>query len=412
MAPVGFLLITKSKRIDLSLNVADNKLSFKEVSSTSTQHPPLASSSPPRRSALFDAMRFLPVGCSLRASTVTCVALLTSISGTVGFTCSPFSPTASSALASSLKAAARNDNTPDVVVISPPGGLGEIASVEAARLGGSVKWFVVSAPSPSGSAASSTLALTSDTLAAIEQAGGSIELAGSDAESLLLGSDDGSSAASAVASWCRGTKSVICTYDGDEEEKRRVDRAKTADDRELGNEVKAIRSGIRVAAREAIGVASSGATKVAMLYSGDEMGGDANKEKKGGLLQGLFGGNAAQIPDTLSDAMKGSINVIRYGELFGAAESSVSDSYCQFVLVPVYCIVSHLVAIVTAGIISIHRRPSSRSSCQRYVHYAFNSNGPNNICIRKHSFGRIQIQSSCNWCSCHSFRVGKDQHSE
>jgi len=213
-----------------------------------------------------------------------------------------------------------------VVVISPPGGLGEIASVEAARLGGSVRWFVVSAPSPSGSAASSTLALTSDTLAAIEQAGGSIELAGSDAESLLLGSDDGSSAASAVASWCRGTKSVICTYDGDEEEKRRVDRAKTADDRELGNEVKAIRSGIRVAAREAIGVASSGATKVAMLYSGDEMGGDANKEKKGGLLQGLFGGNAAQIPDTLSDAMKGSINVIRYGELFGAAESSPESS--------------------------------------------------------------------------------------
>ena len=46
---------------------------------------------------------------------------------------------------SSLAASSRR---PDVVVISPPGGIGEITCVQAARLGGCVKWFVVSAPSP------------------------------------------------------------------------------------------------------------------------------------------------------------------------------------------------------------------------------------------------------------------------
>ena len=46
---------------------------------------------------------------------------------------------------SSLSAAtSSNNNKKNVVVISPPGGIGEIASISAARLGGNVKWFVVS----------------------------------------------------------------------------------------------------------------------------------------------------------------------------------------------------------------------------------------------------------------------------
>lgn len=217
-------------------------------------------------------------------------------------------------------------SSPDVVVISPPGGIGEIASVEAARLGGSVRWFVVSAPSLSSS--STGVALTSETLSAIESAGGSIELAGANAASLLVNSDDGNSAASAVSTWCRGARALLCTYDGAEEEKRRADRTKSADERDSGNEDKIIRSSIRVAAREAVGVAAPGVSKIAILSAGEENGDDETTEQKGkGFLQGLFGGNAIQIPETMSEAMQGATAIVRHGELFGAPESSVSHIY-------------------------------------------------------------------------------------
>ena len=232
-------------------------------------------------------------------------------------------------LAASSLVSVSQTSSPDVVVISPPGGIGEIASVEAARLGGSVRWFVVSAPSLSSS--STGIALTSETLSAIEKAGGSIELAGANSESLLVNSDDGNSAASAVSTWCRGAKAILCTYDGAEEEKRRADRTKSADERDSGNEDKMIRSSIRVAAKEAVGVAAPGVSRIAILSAEEEMGdGEVAEQKAPGLLQGLFGGNAVQIPDTMSEAMQGATAIVRHGELFGAPESSVSHFYHYF----------------------------------------------------------------------------------
>jgi len=163
-------------------------------------------------------------------------------------------------------------------------------------------------------------------LSAIEKAGGSIELAGANADSLLVNSDDGNSAASAVSTWCRGTKAILCTYDGAEEEKRRSDLAKSADERG-GNEDKMIRSSIRVAAREAVGVAGAGVSKIAILSAGEEIGDDEVTEQKGkGFLGGLFGGNAVEIPDTMSEAMQGATAIVRHGELFGAPESSPESS--------------------------------------------------------------------------------------
>lgn len=232
-------------------------------------------------------------------------------------TASAFAPPRSSPLHSHLAAT----STPDVVVISPPGGIGEITSLEAAKTGSSVKWFVVS------SSASKPLALTSDSLAAIEAAGGSLEFAGADAESLVFADDDSSnSATAAVSTWCSGTKAVLCTYDGAEEEGRRADRS-LGDDAGVGAEkAKMIRSGVRVAARQAAGAASSGARKVIALYSDEEMssGADEMKEDKKGFLGDLFGKGGKGVPETLKEALDGSVNVVRYGELFGAAESSVS----------------------------------------------------------------------------------------
>lgn len=227
------------------------------------------------------------------------------------------------------------------MVISPPGGIGEIASIEAARLGGSVKWFVVSAPSTStgpgpslASANDNNIALTAETLAAIEKAGGSMELAGATFDALLAstennedGNNNENSALSAMSAWCANPKSLICTYDGAFEEKRRVDRSKTTEQREATssvNEEELIRSGIRLAAREAVS-ATQTKSKIALLAEGEEM--EVGEEKKGdGFFGGLFGGNEVQIPETMDEALEGTTAVIRYGELFGAAESSPESS--------------------------------------------------------------------------------------
>lgn len=239
-----------------------------------------------------------------------------------------FAPSSRSLVSST---ALRASGTPDVVVISPPGGVGEIASVEAARLGSSVRWFVVSASS--GAASAGGVKLTGETLAAVEKAGGSIELAGSDAASLLATSDDDASgAASAVAAWCRGAGSVVCAYDGAEEEQRRVDRARPAEDRGKGEELFAVKSAVRVAAREAAASsAGMGGTMVAILPDGEEVYSEDDEENSGpGFFQGLLGGNKVVVPGNLREALKADgkagIALLRHGELFGAPESSPDSS--------------------------------------------------------------------------------------
>ena len=253
--------------------------------------------------------------------------------------------TSASASASALAASTETD----VLVISPPGGIGEISAIEAARLGGSVKWFVVSAPEKTPDPAK-PLSFTAGTLAAITKSGGSMELAGATADSLLVPAGEttavsnSNSALAAMTSWCTSPKSIICTYDGAMEEKKRVDRSKTAEEREIGtdNEVDLICSGVRVAARE---IATPGATKIALLAAGEEinMGGsaDGNDGKEnggGGLFAGLFGGNdVMEVPSSMEEALGGSVNaVIRYGELFGAPESSVRTTLFGFSLSILY----------------------------------------------------------------------------
>lgn len=231
-------------------------------------------------------------------------------------TAAAFVPSPGSPLKSHLAAT----STPDVVVISPPGGIGEIASLESAKSGSSVRWFVVS------SSTSKPITLTSDSLAAIKAAGGSLEFAGADAESLVFADEESSNSATfATANWCSGTKAVLCTYDGAEEEARRAGRS-LGDDNSAGAEkAKMIRSGVRVAARAAARVAATNASKVIALYSDEEMSSETQEEgKKKGFLGDLFGNGDKGVPETLSDALKGSVSVVRYGELFGAAESSVS----------------------------------------------------------------------------------------
>jgi len=176
--------------------------------------------------------------------------------------------------------------------------------------------------------------MPADTLAAIQKAGGSMELAGAAADSLLAPPDDddtSNSALSAMTSWIATPKSLICTYEGAPAEKRRVNRMKTPEQIKNSagvDEEELIRCGIRVAARQA--VVAGNPRKVAVLATGEEIvvaqKDDDRKGGIGGLIAGLFGGNEVKIPKTMAEAMMGAVSVIRYGELFGAAESSPESS--------------------------------------------------------------------------------------
>ncbi|KAL7428051.1 hypothetical protein ACHAXH_003897 [Discostella pseudostelligera] len=264
-----------------------------------------------------------------------------------------------------LLATSSSSNVDVVVVISPPGGIGEMTSIEAARLGGSVKWFVVSPPSTttttttaaaSASSESSSVkqvvSLTSDTLTAIQSSGGSLELAGASADSLLQQqipdnnngrstSSSSNSALTAMAAWCANSKCIISTYDNGSSMNNK--------DNEIMMEETMIRAAIRLATKEAVGnmqpttasTTSNGGSKknvIAILPTGVEevvesMASSDNNNNKGEASGGgglfgidLFGGKKDEplVPTTLMNA-GGSI-VIRYGELFGAPESSPESS--------------------------------------------------------------------------------------
>lgn len=94
------------------------------------------------------------------------------------------------------------------------------------------------------------------------------------------------------------------------------------------DEEELVRCGIRVAAQQA--VVAGNPRKVAVLATGEEIvvaqKDDDQKGGIGGLIAGLFGGNEVNIPKSIAEAMKGAVSVIRYGELFGAAESSPESS--------------------------------------------------------------------------------------
>ena len=213
-----------------------------------------------------------------------------------------------------------------IIVVSPPGGVGEVAAVSAAKLGNSVRWFVVSGSDGDNAAAasSSSVSLPSSVLDAIASAGGTIELAGADASSLLLPPDDASSAIGAVSKWCGSADGLVCTYDG------------AADDNFDAEASNTVMNAVKVAAREAAGsVAKSG--RVAVLPAPTAADAEDDEETKeadggGGLFQSLLGGSSVDIPSTLEGAIgNGSIKVtkLRHGELFGISESSVRSMCCS-----------------------------------------------------------------------------------
>jgi len=202
-----------------------------------------------------------------------------------------------------------------LVVISPPGGIGEVVAVQAAKMGSSVRWFVISPPA---STASVTLPPNIS----------GIEVAGAEADTLLLPTDDDSSAVKAVATWCSSASGVICVMDGVEQSVAAMNNQPNVKPMEYSEIEKAknvMMDAIKIAAKEASGSVSSQGMKIAIL-SADLIGSEEEneEEKGGGLLGGIFGGNQVVVPSSLVSAMGNNVATLRYGELFGLPESSVS----------------------------------------------------------------------------------------
>ena len=225
----------------------------------------------------------------------------------------------SSSSSLSMSSASSSEASKKIIVVSPPGGVGEVAAVSAAKMGNSVRWFVVSGSDDAAAASGSgsSVSLPSSVLDAIATAGGTIELAGADASSLLLPPDDASSAIGAVSKWCGSADGLVCTYDGAADENADAEASDT------------VMNAVKVAAREAAGsVAKSG--RVAVLPAPTAADAEDDEETKegggGGLFQSLLGGSSVDVPSTLEGAIgNGSIKVtkLRHGELFGIPESSV-----------------------------------------------------------------------------------------
>jgi hypothetical protein len=250
----------------------------------------------------------------------------------------------------SSKLEASASSIPSVVVVSPPGGVGEASAVRAASMGSSVRWFVVSNDGSAnqrqaaGGSRPTTVTLSSQALDLIEQGGGSLQLAGATVSSVLADTDDPGSAVPAISAWCGSVASnrddavLICTFDGIDgalmsSSGGKARKWSAADDDVAKDPATLWRNAVKVVAEEASGVLRG--TKIAILSAteDDEPGmadDEDDSDDKGGLKVGslvgsLFGGKKPAVPPSLTAALSqsgGVLHKLRHGELFGTPESS------------------------------------------------------------------------------------------
>lgn len=219
-----------------------------------------------------------------------------------------------------------------LVVVSPPGGIGEVTAVKAATMGAMVKWLVVSPPPlddrTSGDVVapslSNQLVLSQRAMDEIAAAGGTVEIARSDALSVLLPKDDPNSALSAVEAWCQNAGRLVCTDDTADATKRKKQN-REEEDRQV-----TWKNAIKVAAKQA--AKSMDGIRLAVLSSEDEIvkageSSDSPSDPLKRVVDSLLGTGKVEIPNSMVDALEsggdGGTNLfLRYGQLFGIPESS------------------------------------------------------------------------------------------
>lgn len=204
----------------------------------------------------------------------------------------------------------------EIVVVSPPGGVGEVAAVKAAELGRVVRWFIVSGTNENFSA--SNVVLSREALDRIAESGGSISLAGASATSLLIPREASESSVNAVGLWCGSADALICTTDG-------VQESKSQPEKERNENLRSWIDAVSVAAREASD--SIRESKIIILPAKDfnEVTEENDNQVMpiADFMSGLIGTKLKSIPNSLISAVGSSkVIMLRHGELFGAPESS------------------------------------------------------------------------------------------
>jgi hypothetical protein len=184
-----------------------------------------------------------------------------------------------------------SSSLPSVVVVSPPGGVGEVAAVKAACLGSSVRWFVVS------DSTSPSVSLTSQAMQRIGDTKGSLELAGASVEDLQAGGD----ALAAVSKWTGDAGALICTYDG------------SGSDEEF-------MAGIRLATQQASLMVEG--PQVVVLGADEDLDEESTSGDGISDIVGSLFSNSPKIPGNLMECLSKNSCVVRHGELFGVPESS------------------------------------------------------------------------------------------
>ncbi|GKY99442.1 hypothetical protein MPSEU_000898700 [Mayamaea pseudoterrestris] len=223
-----------------------------------------------------------------------------------------------------------SSSPPTVIVVSPPGGIGEVAAVKSASMGCKVRWFVVSSPTTEDASmqqqGGTSLQLSPQAMRNFQVGGGTLELAGSDADKLLLPVDNPESTISALSQWTGSVDALICTYDTGlkvspqtSNKEREIQKQQTWDD------------AIKVAAREAAQAVAPSGSKVAILSAFDEEAGGESPAVQpngriSGVMTGILNGGKPNIPTTLTEALNTNLQStlyrLRHGALFGLPESS------------------------------------------------------------------------------------------
>ena len=223
----------------------------------------------------------------LSSSTAIVMSLLITVSDAF------FLPLKSNGYVFSYLQSSQLEMSKSVIVVSPPGGVGEVAAVKAACLGNTVRWFVVSKE------AGSSVTLAPQVFKEISAASGSLALAGSTIQDLKVGGE----AVAAISKWCSSADGIVCSYDGcntDEE----------------------FRAAILVAASQA--VRGVGGPRVAILGAEEDLDDSTAGKPDGGFsgLVGSFFGDGLSGQSTMSHTLGEKTSILRHGELFGTPESS------------------------------------------------------------------------------------------
>jgi hypothetical protein len=230
-------------------------------------------------------------------------------------------------LNSEVSSSSSQSSPSSLLVLSPPGGLGESTAVQSALLGASVQWFLVSSSerndedtTQSLSTSTSTrtvVSLSQDILRRIQESGGSLQVANAPANVLV---QDGE-ALDAIRKWCDiNANGLVCTLDGIEQ----------TSDEDLTTWQDAIKLAAQIATN---GVRSDGYKLVLVPFTEDDddedEDGEDNSNSKG-LTSGLFAGLMGKIKSDASRRIPKSLSLavqpthkLRHGTLFGIPESSV-----------------------------------------------------------------------------------------